>query len=472
MAAMELETGKVDEALYSRQLYVLGREGQSKMASSTVLVCGLTGTGAEVAKNVILAGVKAVTLYDPTTITHRCLGGNPYARIADVGKPRADCCAPRLAELNPYVNVSVMKNGSSGEAMGSLHSTDVDEWRARVRGYRCVAICDAVSEDELKAIDDACRRENVCLVACESRGVCTSLFCDFGATRRGNLLPWSRRRRRRGRERIRSRGDGAFVGPRRRLHDHERVDAYTGDEWTVTDADGEPGAACLVASITQTNPALITVVDEQRHGLEVGDIVSLTSCVGCDSLNDRELKVLRVCSPYSYEVDADATTTTPYVSSGYAQHKKDDKIIQHKPYGSQFEDDSFLRCDFAKYERPPTLHNAFLALRKWRSQNSGAFPAEKDVESVVALFEKTSEDKCEDVCRDLALTSAGDLSPMAAFLGGVAGQEVLKACTGKFAPVRIQCPIFVDTRRRRQRRSPSTSTTTASRPYLSQQTAR
>ena len=46
MAAMVLETGKVDEALYSRQLYVLGREGQSKMASSTVLVCGLTGTGA------------------------------------------------------------------------------------------------------------------------------------------------------------------------------------------------------------------------------------------------------------------------------------------------------------------------------------------------------------------------------------------------------------------------------------------
>ena len=71
-----------------------------------------------------------------------------------------------------------------------------------------------------------------------------------------------------------------------------------GDDWTVTDADGEPGAACLVASITQTNPALITVVDEQRHGLEVGDIVSLTSCVGCDSLNERELKVLRVCSPY------------------------------------------------------------------------------------------------------------------------------------------------------------------------------
>ena len=99
----------------------------------------------------------------------------------------------------------------------------------------------------------------------------------------------------------------------------------------MTDADGEPGAACLVASITQTNPALITVVDEQRHGLEVGDIVSLTSCVGCDALNERELKVLRVCSPYSYEVDADASSTTPYVSSGYAQHKKEARSYNTSP---------------------------------------------------------------------------------------------------------------------------------------------
>ena len=66
--------------------------------------------------------------------------------------------------------------------------------------------------------------------------------------------------------------------------------ATTGPSPTPT---ASPAPLVLVASITQTNPALITVVDEQRHGLEVGDIVSLTSCVGCDSLNDRELKVLR-----------------------------------------------------------------------------------------------------------------------------------------------------------------------------------
>ena len=93
------------------------------------------GTGAELAKNVILAGVKAVTLYDPTSVTHRDLGGNPYARNEDVGKPRADCCAPRLAELNPYVTVSVMKNGLRGRGHGVfalVRRGRVERARARV----------------------------------------------------------------------------------------------------------------------------------------------------------------------------------------------------------------------------------------------------------------------------------------------------------------------------------------------------
>lgn len=54
----------IDESLYSRQLYVLGREAMSRMAHSDILVWGLDGLGLEVAKNVILAGVKSVSLYE------------------------------------------------------------------------------------------------------------------------------------------------------------------------------------------------------------------------------------------------------------------------------------------------------------------------------------------------------------------------------------------------------------------------
>lgn len=50
----------IDEDLHSRQLAVYGRESMRRMASAKILVVGLRGLGAEVAKNIILAGVSQV----------------------------------------------------------------------------------------------------------------------------------------------------------------------------------------------------------------------------------------------------------------------------------------------------------------------------------------------------------------------------------------------------------------------------
>lgn len=55
---------EIDENLYSRQLYVLGHEAMRKMARSDVLISGMNGLGVEIAKNVILSGVKSVTVHD------------------------------------------------------------------------------------------------------------------------------------------------------------------------------------------------------------------------------------------------------------------------------------------------------------------------------------------------------------------------------------------------------------------------
>lgn len=62
------ETRDIDESLYSRQLYVLGHEAMKRMANSNVLVVGMRGLGCEIAKNVALAGVKSLTLYDPSPV--------------------------------------------------------------------------------------------------------------------------------------------------------------------------------------------------------------------------------------------------------------------------------------------------------------------------------------------------------------------------------------------------------------------
>ena len=62
-------TSDIDESLYSRQLYVLGHDAMRRMANSDILLSGLGGLGLEVAKNVILGGVKSITLHDTAACT-------------------------------------------------------------------------------------------------------------------------------------------------------------------------------------------------------------------------------------------------------------------------------------------------------------------------------------------------------------------------------------------------------------------
>lgn len=117
-----------------------------KMALSNVLIIGAQGLGVEigallpscsfatslhvprpdllplsplasfVAKNVILAGVKSVTIFDPSPVAIADLGTQYYLREADVGKPRGQVTVPRLAELNSYVPVHNL-DGSAGEPL-------------------------------------------------------------------------------------------------------------------------------------------------------------------------------------------------------------------------------------------------------------------------------------------------------------------------------------------------------------------
>lgn len=44
--------------------YVLGHEAMHRMATANVLIAGMRGLGVEIAKNVILSGVKSVTVQD------------------------------------------------------------------------------------------------------------------------------------------------------------------------------------------------------------------------------------------------------------------------------------------------------------------------------------------------------------------------------------------------------------------------
>jgi hypothetical protein len=55
---------KLDHNLYSRQIYALGESAMQHLRNSTVLISGIGGVGVEIAKNLILGGVRHVAIHD------------------------------------------------------------------------------------------------------------------------------------------------------------------------------------------------------------------------------------------------------------------------------------------------------------------------------------------------------------------------------------------------------------------------
>jgi ubiquitin-activating enzyme E1 len=154
----------IDEALYSRQLYVLGHDAMRRMQNADVLISGLGGLGVEIAKNAILGGVRTVTLHDNADCSLRDLSSQFYLNKGCLGKNRAECCAKQLAELNNYV--------TTGAASGELTQSVISK-------YRVVVLTEA-SAAEQKRVSDICRQCNVALIVADTKGLFGQVFCDFG----------------------------------------------------------------------------------------------------------------------------------------------------------------------------------------------------------------------------------------------------------------------------------------------------
>lgn len=414
---MSLQTDpnkSVDEKLYSRQLYVMGHEAQRRMMSSRAVILGVSGLGVEIAKNIILAGISSVTLCDPCPPTSFDLGGNFYLSEGDLTtesgndtnggakKGRAELCREKLAELNEYVKVDVASNVSSlKEEEPLLHLVD---------GASCVVITVPLPHSLLCAINDKCRAANACFIYTLTTGVFGQVFCDFGPS---------------------------FV---------------------VSDKDGENPATSQVENILTSNPAVVKVLEDQgRHGLETGDRVTLSKVKGLDGIlsdNTKSYEV-KVTGPFTFElIGVDASQCSEAASQGYITQVKTPVTMSFKSYREALEQPGeLMMSDFAKFDRPPLLHLAYRALASYaesRQQQGGMtmmeYPNPGDetaASAVLDLAKSMDSDKilennpaaAERIILHLASGAKSILSPMCAALGGIVGQEVLKACSGKFTPI-------------------------------------
>ncbi|MEQ2246733.1 E1 ubiquitin-activating protein, partial [Ilyodon furcidens] len=372
---------EIDEGLYSRQLYVLGHEAMKRMQNSNVLISGMRGLGVEIAKNVILGGVRSVTVHDQGVAEWRDLSSQFYLREEDLGKNRAEASQPRLAELNNYVSVTAYT--------GVLTEDYLTKFQ--------VVVLTNSSLDEQKQLGEFCHSKGIKLVVADTRGLFGQLFCDFG------------------------------------------------EEMIVYDTNGEQPLSAMISMITKDKPGVVTCLDEARHGFESGDYVTFTEIQGMKELNGCQPVEIKVLGPYTFSI-CDTTGFSDYVRGGIVSQVKMPKKINFKSITSSMAEPEIMMTDFAKFDRPGQLHIGFQAVHAFQKKHN-RLPApwnQADGDELLTLAKELNsaqtgsakvEELDEALIKKMSYLAAGDLSPVNAFIGGVAAQEVMKASTGKFLPV-------------------------------------
>lgn len=112
----------VAEFDYSRQsaLPEVGTTGQRRLAEAHVVVVGAGGLGCPVLASLAGAGIGRLTIVDHDRVEASNLHRQPLYAIADVGRPKAEAAARRLADYNPglrYVPVARRFDAELGAAL-------------------------------------------------------------------------------------------------------------------------------------------------------------------------------------------------------------------------------------------------------------------------------------------------------------------------------------------------------------------
>lgn len=124
----QLPLTDLDRALYEWQMWVpgLGESGQQKLKNTSVLVSRCGGVGGTVALYLACAGVGKLVLAHAGALKAADLNRQVLMTRAWLGKPRVECAASRLRDLNPDLEIeAVAENISEGNAERLVSRADL-----------------------------------------------------------------------------------------------------------------------------------------------------------------------------------------------------------------------------------------------------------------------------------------------------------------------------------------------------------
>lgn len=390
---MESKRENIDETKYSRQIYVIGKDGMRKLTQTDVIICGLTGEGLELAKCIILAGIRKVSIYHHNDIlNYNDLSSNYYATSEMIGNKYIENVITELSSLNNNVNVVM-----------------VNELTDLVLMTHNIAVFCGYGKQELIQYNNLCRELNIKFIMVQSYGLSGDIFCDFGENYIINDCD----------------GLPIITGiiskiQESTLYTEEKHGLYTGDiiKFEQNTIIGENKFMVRTLSVTEFKICEYVSIGQPKTALELQREAYCAKQIDIKNFIPHNLKYTRIKIP---------------------QYKT------FKPISEQFNDPKYVIVDTIEHNIHK-VQNAFMnALLLWKDNHTTYDVYNKDdyntiKESFECIYKQINGDDqiTDDILNKFNLlfySSHGNICGMNAVVGSIGGHEVIKAATQITVPI-------------------------------------
>jgi ubiquitin-activating enzyme E1 len=380
---------KVDTNLYSRQIKTFGIETMGKLQNLKALIVGMRGLGVEIAKNIILSGIKEVKILDKNKTLKQDLGSNFFLSEDNIGKPRDISSLPKLKELNPYVNVDIFR----GNLEENIDIFDV------------IIITEIMNTKFLFSVNEKCHDKKVHFIYCLNLGLSCFIFTDFG------------------------------------------------NNHIITDPLGKEKKIYFIQNIDKSGIITIDQRNGENFSLSSGNFVKFREVEGIDELNDGNPRKIKYISKKAFSLEDkysyDNFKAGGIVEEVILPKEKKYKLLKESFYIPYSENQPEIN-DYSKEGRNELLHCALIAIHKYYDEKNdlpeinNQDHAKEVLNYAKSIFEnaknnneewiKNIEQFEDQIIINVARWSKCEISPICSFLGGIASQELVKI-TGKYIPI-------------------------------------
>lgn len=409
-----MSNNNIDNNFYSRQIGTYGLQTQTKIMKMNILIYGLRGVGIETSKNLILAGPKSLTIFDPNPTKINDLTSNFFLKEEDcINKKRRDeASLPSLIELNPYVNISIMEgNNIINDIKKKLKDPQLK--------YNLVVITEFLLRKDIEEIDELCRNNNIGFILSLELGIYGFIFVDFG------------------------------------------------NNFIINDETGEEVKEYLIEKITKEKKGKVSINTSLSGNIKLtsNDLVSFKEIKGMTELNN--------CSPMKIQINDniieidDTSKYSDYISGGVIFNVKIPKTLHFESFKERIEEpikegeeynDTLDFCNpniqeilrigllaiFDFYEKKDSLPEInkledekelfIIAQRVLSKKEKDNVYWVQNIRSNMEIYDVDFDLIFEKTIKYLSNWAKNEICPISSFLGGVTAQEIIKY-SGKYKPI-------------------------------------